>query len=348
MSSPRHGSANPPPEESPYDHHTVSSPSILKLRKIPPIPTRQKAHIDEDENNEDPNIIKPSTLGLNQIRTRSAPLPLNQANSLGTPQNSENLENQGNDGADRRPKLSFTSQHSAATSAEQGGIASSLLVFHGYPAAFAKEMQSPRFQAILRLTSGRKKRVPDIKSFSHELDSKGVRPLPFWKSRAIGRMEEIMVMVRSKFDKLKEEVNADLGIFAGDLVSVLEKTSDYHPDWKECLEDLLVIARQCAKMSPGEFWMKCEGIVQNLDDRRQELPLGTLRQVHTRLLFILTRCTRPFSFKRKMVMKKIYWLHTSSVTLVCTQSVILGHHRVRKKVLRGKLIRSTNRTKQSD
>lgn len=108
-----------------------------------------------------------------------------------------------------------------------------------------------------------------------------------------------MVMIRSKFDKLKEEVNADLGIFAGDLVSVLEKTSEYHPDWKECLEDLLVIARQCAKMSPGEFWIKCEAIVQNLDDRRQELPMGTLKQVHTRLLFILTRCTRLVQFQKE-------------------------------------------------
>lgn len=59
----------------------------------------------------------------------------------------------------------------------------------GNHAVFAKEMQSPRFQAILRVTSGRKKRAPDIKSFSHELNSKGVRPFPFWKPRAFGHME---------------------------------------------------------------------------------------------------------------------------------------------------------------
>lgn len=50
-------------------------------------------------------------------------------------------------------------------------------------------MQSPRFQAILRVTSGRKKKAPEIKSFSHELNSKGVRPFPVWKSRAFGHME---------------------------------------------------------------------------------------------------------------------------------------------------------------
>ena len=54
----------------------------------------------------------------------------------------------------------------------------------------AKEtQQSPRFQAILRVTSGRKKKAHDIKSFSHELNSKGVRPFPVWRSRAVGHME---------------------------------------------------------------------------------------------------------------------------------------------------------------
>ena len=59
-------------------------------------------------------------------------------------------------------------------------------------AAFAKEIQSPRFQAILRVTSGRKNRNHDIKSFSHELNSKGVRPFPIWKSRAFGYVEVYM------------------------------------------------------------------------------------------------------------------------------------------------------------
>ena len=53
----------------------------------------------------------------------------------------------------------------------------------------AKETHSPRFQAILRVTSGRKKKPHDIKSFSHELNSKGVRPFPVWRSRAVGHME---------------------------------------------------------------------------------------------------------------------------------------------------------------
>lgn len=105
--------------------------------------------------------------------------------------------------------------------------------------------------------------------------------------------------IRTKFERLKEEVNSDLGAYAGDLVGILEKSLGSYPELKESLEDLLVVAQQCAKMSPNEFWIKCEGIVQNLDDRRQELPIGILKQAHTRLLFILTRCTRLVQFQKE-------------------------------------------------
>ncbi|KAJ7970256.1 putative Kinase [Quillaja saponaria] len=163
-----------------------------------------------------------------------------------------------------------------------------------------KESESPRFQAILRVTSAPRRKFPgDIKSFSHELNSKGVRPFPFWKPRGLNNLEEILVVIRAKFDKAKEEVNSDLAIFAADLVGVLEKNADTHPEWQETIEDLLVLARSCAMTSPGEFWLQCEGIVQELDDRRQELPPGMLKQLHTRMLFILTRCTRLLQFHKE-------------------------------------------------
>ncbi|XP_073299814.1 probable serine/threonine protein kinase IRE [Primulina huaijiensis] len=313
MSSTDPDSANPPFATA-GDQKNSSSKKIVKLRKIPQIPSRQRENREQDEDfdfgiddNGDSKIIKATTLGLNQIRTRSSPLPLTltPANPLGKP---VNFDTTTKDVADSRPQLSSTSQQPASTSASHGkkvhwSQSKSLRVpsprmsgSAGFHATFAKEMQSPRFQSIIRLTSGRS---PDIKSFSHELNSKGVRPLPFWKSRALGHMKEIMAVIRSKFVKLKEEVNADLGIFAGDLVSILENTSESHPEWKECLEDLLVKARQCEKMPPTEFWLKCEGIVQNLDDRRQELPMGTLKQVHMHLLFILTRCTRLVHFQKE-------------------------------------------------
>ncbi|XP_051137839.1 probable serine/threonine protein kinase IRE [Andrographis paniculata] len=315
MSSPHRDSTKPPPE-------------VVKKPEIPPFPTRRRVSADGDDGLDkgrndsdggDPNLIEAAALGLNQIRTRFGPRKLKPANSLGsTTLNVEVLESVGNDAADVKGRLPFASLYCDFTSMNLDKLTDWLMTIdinpyttegekgcwnhlkslkvisprrpgpEGHHATFGKEMQSARFQAIVR----RKKRSPETKSFSHEFDSKGVRPLPFWKSRAIGRTEEMMVMIRLKFDKLKDDVNTDLGIFAGDLVSELGKTSESHPDRKKHLEDLLIIARQCAKMSPTEFWTDCEGIVQNLDDRRQELPMGTLKQLHTRLLFILTRCTR--------------------------------------------------------
>ncbi|KAL8132778.1 hypothetical protein AgCh_008311 [Apium graveolens] len=106
-------------------------------------------------------------------------------------------------------------------------------------------------------------------------------------------------MIRAKFDKAKEEVDSDLRVFAAHLVETLDKNAESHPEWQETIEDLLVMARSCAMTSAGEFWLQCEGIVQELDDRRQELPMGILKQLHTRMLFILTRCTRLLQFHKE-------------------------------------------------
>ncbi|XP_031265830.1 probable serine/threonine protein kinase IRE [Pistacia vera] len=319
---------------------SVSSPSSARakmLRKIPPIPIRRGKNDElEDTNNNNNNndddkgnkelseseksaILLASSLGLNHIKTRSAssPSPLRFSSSAGFP----NLKNEAkNDkvNAETVPKfVAPTESKIARTMTEPGKKVqwsqSKSLRFTSPLNTELEEMQSPRFQAILRVTSGRKKKASEIKSFSHELNSKGVRPFPVWKSRALGHMGEIMVAIRAKFEKLKEEVNADLGVLAGDLVGILEKASDTHPEWKEGLEDLLVVAQKCATMSPTEFWVKCEYIVQTLDDRRQELPMGILKQAHTRLLFILTRCTRLVQFQKESG---------------CEQDNILGLHKL--------------------
>ncbi|CAN6892511.1 unnamed protein product [Brassica oleracea] len=107
---------------------------------------------------------------------------------------------------------------------------------------------------------GLRKRFPSgIKSFSHELNSKSVQPFPLWKSHSSNNVEEILVLIRAKFDKAR---------------------------------------KNCAMITPGDFWLHCEGIVRDLDDRRQELPPGVLKQLHTRMLFILTRCTRLLQFHK--------------------------------------------------
>ncbi|PNT62299.1 hypothetical protein BRADI_4g01280v3 [Brachypodium distachyon] len=202
--------------------------------------------------------------------------------------------------------------------------------------AGGREMDSPRFRAILRVTSGgRRKRAPEVKSFSHELNPCGgggsayFHPMRHMTRGGVGGgglgggggcgpgpapgPQEFIGAVRTKFIKLKEEVDCELGVFAGDLVGLLERTAAAaedaeaeaeeedrdSQDWRVTLEDLLVVAQKCAEMSPEELWVKCEGIVQALDDRRQELTTGLLKQAHTRVLFILTRCTRLLQFRKE-------------------------------------------------
>lgn len=53
-----------------------------------------------------------------------------------------------------------------------------------------KEMESPRFQALLRMTGGpRKGKATDIKSFSHELDPRGVRSYEFTPPHSLHELE---------------------------------------------------------------------------------------------------------------------------------------------------------------
>ncbi|XP_065868897.1 probable serine/threonine protein kinase IRE isoform X2 [Euphorbia lathyris] len=248
----------------------------------------------DDQASDMPKENSPMIHGLNHIRTQSAPSP-SSLKLTSTRARPSNLAYKTSN--DEYKEHKWTVPFNGIPTSGQGKKVGSKSL--KYTTSLNPAIESPRFQAILRVTSGRKKKTPDVKSFSHELNSKGVRPFPIWKSRAFGHMEEIMVAIRAKFDKLKEEVDADLGIFAGDLVGILEKTNDSHPEWKENLEDLLVVARQCSIMPPSEFWVKCEVIVQNLDDRRQELPMGIIKQAHTRLLFILTRCTRLVQFQKE-------------------------------------------------
>ncbi|CAN0891583.1 Probable serine/threonine protein kinase IRE, partial [Linum grandiflorum] len=312
-------------------------------------------------------IILPSSLGLNHIRTRSAPSPspLRFSSSAGMPLKISNSKESRNAKEEKgrteaRTKAKMNNQIPPMDPGRKVPWSQSKSLRHPSPlnmaleshhAAFAKELHSPRFQAILRVTSGRKKKAPDVKSFSHELNSKGVRPFPMWKSRAVGHMEEIMVAIRAKFDKLKDEVDCDLGIFAGDLVSILEKISGSNPEWRESLEDLLLIARRCAKMSCSEFWVKCEGIVQSLDDRRQELPMGIVKQAHTRLLFILTRCSRLVQFQKESCYEEdnILGLHQlSDLGVYPEQMLEIAHQDYSGPVMAEKLLAESQKKKLHD
>ncbi|CAF2218580.1 probable serine/threonine protein kinase IRE3 isoform X1 [Brassica napus] len=258
--------------------------------------------------------IMASSLGLNRIKTRSGPLPQESFFNFGDEKavpivppklgtrwdsgssSSSNTKKKEAANVDRRsnvpamPALSTTAGQLKVTPSEAGTPENSYEV----------EPETPRNQALLRMTSAPRRRFSgDIKSFSHELNSKGVRPYPLWKPRRSNSVEEILNLIRTKFDKAKEEVNLDLGVFAGDLIEISEEYAESHPEWEVTIYDLLILAQKCTKSTSGEFWLQCEGIVQELDDRRQELPPGVLKKLHTRMLFILTRCTRLLQFHKE-------------------------------------------------
>ncbi|CAA7035084.1 unnamed protein product [Microthlaspi erraticum] len=322
--------------ENDRDPATVSTPTNAKhLNKIPAIPFRHPSTENEEEDkpaksndatpalaaegstsHDSPEILAPSSLGLNHIRTKSSPAPSPLGLSSATPlippiQDDKDAKEKPRVGAadaraDARARWPIPPHQPDQGKNVKWSQSKSLRApvnpspgLETSHVGLAKETHSPRFQAILRVTSGRKKKAHDIKSFSHELNSKGVRPFPVWRSRAVGHMEEVMTAIRTKFDRQKEDVDADLGVFAGYLVTTLESTPESNKELRMGLEDLLIEARQCATMPSSEFWLKCEAIVQKLDDKRQELPMGGLKQAHNRLLFILTRCNRLVQFRKE-------------------------------------------------
>lgn len=138
-----------------------------------------------------------------------------------------------------------------------------------------------------------------FKSYSHELGPRGgMRPVcP--RAHSDNDLKELLGALHARFNTAKEEVNSELEVFAGDVVEILDKKVSLSPDWQEEIEDLLILARECAMMSPSDFRRHCESIVQDLADKRQQMPMGLLKQLHTKMLFILTRCTRLLQFQKE-------------------------------------------------
>ncbi|CAF1921520.1 unnamed protein product [Brassica napus] len=269
------------PENDRDQQQTSTSAKLLKEDD-----RRQSAADQGSTSHDSSKMLAPSSLGLNHIRTKSSspapPSPLRVSSTPPTIQVGA---------ADARADAPHQPDHGKKV---QWSQSKSLRV----PVS-----PNPGIEpSCVRVTGGRKKKTHDVKSFSHELNSKGVRPFPVWRSRAVGHMEasicrEVMVVIRTKFERQKEDVDADIGVFAGYLVTTLESTPETNKELRMGLEDLLIEARLCATMPAGEFWVKCEGIVKKLDD--QELPMGGLKQAHNRLLFILTRCNRLVQFRKE-------------------------------------------------
>ncbi|CAI9116717.1 OLC1v1017946C3 [Oldenlandia corymbosa var. corymbosa] len=136
-----------------------------------------------------------------------------------------------------------------------------------------------------------------LKSFSHELGPKGgilsVNP----RARSFTDLKELLGSLHSRFDAAKEVVNTELACFSKELTDILQGNDLLSLDGRRMAERLLVLAKKCIKMSTAKFRTKCEKIVQDLTLKRQQCQAGLLKWLLTRMLFILTRCTRLLHFE---------------------------------------------------
>ncbi|KAI3673154.1 hypothetical protein L6452_39270 [Arctium lappa] len=173
--------------------------------------------------------------------------------------------------------------------------------------AFDKEALSGKQQKIGRATFGKQTeagnlcvdKMPEVqKSFSHELGPKGgIRP-SYTRAHSFSDLKELLRSLRSSFNAAKELVNTELACFKAEVIEVSQKSDTLSSEEQRSAEELLVLAEGCIEMSCHEFRTKCETIVQDLTRKRQDCQTGPLKWLFTRMLFILTRCTRLLHYEK--------------------------------------------------
>ncbi|KAL4566349.1 hypothetical protein LXL04_030463 [Taraxacum kok-saghyz] len=171
--------------------------------------------------------------------------------------------------------------------------------------AFGKETLSGKQPKVRRSTFGKQTeagntdKMPEVmKSFSHELGPKGgIRPL-HTRAHSFSDLKELLRSLRSNFNAAKELVNTELACFKGEVIEVSQRSETLSVEEQRSISDLLILAKECIQMSCEDFRIKCESIVQDLTKKRQDCQTGPLKWLFTRILFILTRCTRLLHFEK--------------------------------------------------
>lgn len=138
-----------------------------------------------------------------------------------------------------------------------------------------------------------------LKSFSHELGPKGGIPSAHPRAHSYNDLKELLGSLHSRFDAAKEVVDTELATFARDVIDVLQTIDSSSPEGWKMAEDLLFLAQQCVEMTSSQFRVKCETIVQDLTEKRQQCQTVLVKWLCTRMLFILTRCTRLLQFQKE-------------------------------------------------
>ncbi|KAK9080298.1 hypothetical protein SSX86_000056 [Deinandra increscens subsp. villosa] len=166
--------------------------------------------------------------------------------------------------------------------------------------AFDKEALSGKQQKIGKATFGKQTdKMPEVlKSFSHELGPKGgVRP-SYTRPHSFSDLKELLRSMQSNFNAAKELVNTELAYFRVEVNEVSQKSDALSLEEQGSISELLILSKECIGMSSLDFRSKCEIIVQDLTRKRQDCQAGPLKWLFTRMLFILTRCTRLLHFEK--------------------------------------------------
>lgn len=100
----------------------------------------------------------------------------------------------------------------------------------------------------------------------------------------------------SKFEAAKEVVNAELIAFAAEVAIGLENGT--LSGEQEKAEYLILLSDKCREMTPSRFRDDCEGIVQVLAETWKKSQGGCMKELLTRMLFIITRCNRILQFQK--------------------------------------------------
>ncbi|OMO75069.1 hypothetical protein COLO4_26341 [Corchorus olitorius] len=138
-----------------------------------------------------------------------------------------------------------------------------------------------------------------LKSYSHELGPKGGIQSAHPRAHSYNDLKELLGSLHSRFDAAKEVVDAELATFAGDVMDALETIGSSSPKGRKMAEDLLILAQECVETTSSLFRLKCETIVQKLTEKRHQCETVLVKWLCTRMLFILTRCTRVLQFQKE-------------------------------------------------
>ncbi|KAL8216109.1 hypothetical protein R6Q57_022946 [Mikania cordata] len=166
--------------------------------------------------------------------------------------------------------------------------------------AFDEEALSGKQKKVGRPTFGKQAdKMPEVlKSFSHELGPKGGIRLSCSRPHSFSDIKELLRSMRSNFNAAKELVNTELAYFNVEVIEVSQKSDALSLEEQRSINELLILSKECIEMPSLDFRTKCETIVQDLTRKRQDCQTGPLKWLFTRMLFILTRCTRLLHFEK--------------------------------------------------